>query len=175
MQNTLDLLLHMHWADATVWSALLDTPLVSEDERLRKFCYHIHMVQRAFLRLWNDPGMELPKYEEFPSLALLACWAREYHTLLAPYLEAVTEEQMRGVVAVPWSRYMEQRSGRKVEDSTLGETMLQVVMHSSYHRGQVNARLRELGADPPIVDYIAWIWLGRPSAEWPGQGSGAAA
>ena len=22
-------------------------------------------------------------------------------------------------------------------------------------------------ADPPLVDYIAWIWLARPAASWP--------
>jgi hypothetical protein len=32
--------------------------------------------------------------------------------------------------------------------------------------GQVNVRLRELGCEPPLVDFIAWIWLGQPSADW---------
>ena len=44
--------------------------------------------------------------------------------------------------------------------------MLQIPLHSLYHRGQVNARLREVGGEPPTVDYIAWMWLGRPAAEW---------
>jgi hypothetical protein len=34
------------------------------------------------------------------------------------------------------------------------------------HRGQINARLRTLGAQPPLVDYIGWIWFGKPRAEW---------
>jgi uncharacterized damage-inducible protein DinB len=38
--------------------------------------------------------------------------------------------------------------------------------HTAYHRGQVNTRLRELGGDPPLVDFIAWIWMGKPGAEW---------
>ncbi len=169
MRTPIDLLRHMHWADATVWRALLNTPLAAEDERLRKLCYHIHMVQRAFLRLWNDLEMKLPKIEEFPDLASIGAWASSYHPVLEEYLLKLTEEKLDGIVSVPWSRYMEQRSGRKVEDATLGETMLQVAMHSSYHRGQVNARLRELGGEPPIVDYIAWVWLGRPDAVWPDQ------
>jgi len=41
-----------------------------------------------------------------------------------------------------------------------------VALHSLYHRGQVNARLREVGGTPPLVDYIAWLWFGRPAAEW---------
>jgi uncharacterized damage-inducible protein DinB len=51
--------------------------------------------------------------------------------------------------------------------TTVAETMLQVTFHSAYHRGQVSARLREVGVEPPLVDYIAWIWFGRPDAPWP--------
>jgi len=50
----------------------------------------------------------------------------------------------------------------------LAKTAFQVTGHSTCHRGQVNTRLRELGAYPPLVDYIAWLWLGRPAADWGG-------
>ncbi len=40
-------------------------------------------------------------------------------------------------------------------------------MHSTHHRGQVAARLRELGGEPPLVDFIAWLWWKRPEPEWP--------
>lgn len=118
--------------------------------------------------------MKLPKIDDFAGLAAVATWAEEYHNMLPLFIATVTEAELERVVDVPWARYMEQRSGRKVVDATLGETMLQVAMHSSYHRGQLNTRLRELGAEPPIVDYIAWVWLGRPSPIWPGQEHGMA-
>ena len=54
---------------------------------------------------------------------------------------------------------------RRFEAPTLAETALQVAMHSTYHRGQVNARLRQIGGEPPLVDFIAWIWFGRPAPE----------
>jgi uncharacterized damage-inducible protein DinB len=44
--------------------------------------------------------------------------------------------------------------------------MLQVASHSTYHRGQINTRFRELGGEPAIVDLIAWVWLGKPKASW---------
>jgi len=44
--------------------------------------------------------------------------------------------------------------------------VLQVAMHSSHHRGQVARRLRELGVESPLTDYIAWIWMSRPVADW---------
>jgi uncharacterized damage-inducible protein DinB len=39
-------------------------------------------------------------------------------------------------------------------------------MHSAYHRGQVASQLRELGGEPPLTDFVAWIWLDRPPADW---------
>jgi uncharacterized damage-inducible protein DinB len=47
--------------------------------------------------------------------------------------------------------------------------MLQVALHSVHHRAQVSMRLRELAAAPPQVDYIDWLWRGRPAAEWPAR------
>ena len=50
--------------------------------------------------------------------------------------------------------------------------MIQVTIHSTHHRGQFNARLRQVGGEPPLVDYIAWVCFGRPPAEW-AQGRGS--
>ncbi len=33
-------------------------------------------------------------------------------------------------------------------------------------RGQNATRLRELGGEPPLTDYIAWLWKGRPAPDW---------
>ncbi len=49
----------------------------------------------------------------------------------------------------------------------VGQSAVQVAMHSTHHRGQVAARLRELGVEPPMVDFIVWVWIGKPAAEWP--------
>ena len=50
---------------------------------------------------------------------------------------------------------------------TLAETILHITAHSTYHRGQINAGLRTLGIEPPLTDFIAWIWFGRPEPGWP--------
>src|SRR5512139_289992 len=49
-----DLNRHMAWADATVWSAVLACDAAHADARIRELLYHIHMVQRAFLRTWRN-------------------------------------------------------------------------------------------------------------------------
>ncbi len=61
-----------------------------------------------------------------------------------------------------------QRFG-KAEPATWPESVLQVAMHTVYHRGQVARRLRELGAEPPLSDFIAWVWMDRPEADWGGE------
>ena len=45
------------------------------------------------------------------------------------------------------------------------DLLLDLYRHMEW--GQINARLREIGGEPPLVDYIAWIWLGRPTVNWP--------
>ena len=80
---------------------------------------------------------------------------------------------LKGEVSMPWVKAFEAQLGRTLSTPTLGETIFQVTSHSTYHRGQVNARLREVGGEPPLVDYIAWIWFGRPEPDWSLPGAAA--
>jgi uncharacterized damage-inducible protein DinB len=58
---------------------------------------------------------------------------------------------------------------------TIGQTATQLALHSSHHRGQINTRLRDAGAEPPLVDFIAWVWWGQPAAAWPASVTSAIA
>ena len=69
-------------------------------------------------------------------------------------------------VIIYYSMFMSRKTGKKVVPATLEETMMQVASHSTYHRGQINTRFRELGGEPAMVDLIAWVWLGKPKADW---------
>lgn len=166
MKHLKDLFFHMHWADAIVWDAVLTTEAAATDQRVADLFYHIHSVQRAFMAVWTNNPIAMPKREQFVSLQQLADWGRTYHMELMNLWPGFDEDRLAQPITVPWSRFMEQRIGRKPEGTTIEETMHQVVLHSAYHRGQVNARLREIGAEPPLADYIAWLWLGRPAPEW---------
>jgi len=55
--------------------------------------------------------------------------------------------------------------GQETEPASLAETLFQVPAHSTYHRGQVNALIRNAGGEPPLVDFIVWVWLGKPTNE----------
>ena len=155
---------HMKWADAIVWRAALAHPAAADDSFLRERFEHIHMVQRAFLFIWRG---EAQHYDELASLADVARWGGEVHQLVQSHLGTLDDAALDRPLDLPWAARLVAQFGRQPAPTTLRETMMQVPMHSTYHRGQVNMRLRELGAEPPLVDYIAWLWMGKPAAQWP--------
>ncbi len=164
-----DLYRHMEWADATVWTAVLDCDDGRADAKLRDSLFHLHLVQRAFLRTWlgEPPATSYPTFDDTHSLMK---WGRSYYGGAHAYLETLTDASVAQATPLAWAEMVAQLIGRAPATTTLGDTVLQVALHSLYHRGQVNARLREIGGNPPLVDYIAWVWFGRPIAEWPAAG-----
>lgn len=160
----LDMFDHMTWADAQVWTAVDATPAASSDEQLHGYLAHIHLTQRAFLDAWTGAPPVWRQPSQFSGLAAVRALAAPYYAEARVYIETVDETLLGQPIVLPWSGFMERQLGRTIAHPTLGETIMQVITHSGYHRGQVNARLRAIGGKPPLVDYIAWIWFGRPSA-----------
>lgn len=162
----IDLAKHMAWADATTWASVLGSESGRADQRIRMWLYHVHTVQQAFLQVWRE---ELPQFRdpsEFPDVVALCRWGRDGHESLESFVARATPETFAREVRVPWAAEIGQTLNRQLSHPTLAQTVLQVAMHSAHHRGQVNARLRERGGEPPIGDFIAWVWWGQPSASW---------
>ncbi len=162
-----ELMHHMEWAVACVWRALLLHPPAVQDTRVRDLVLHLHGVQRAFLAVWTGQPLEPPPLEGaawdvMTTQSAVRCYYRDLYAAIASFDESALTQP----VVMPGLEPYEEQMGRRFDKPTLGETMLQVASHSTYHRGQVNARLRQVGGDPPLVDYIAWIWFGRPTPEW---------
>ena len=160
-----DLYRHMEWADASVWRAVLASTEACADQKLKEYFYHLHLVQQAFLRAWRSEPREKP-YPTFDDMHELMLWGRSYFGEVSGHFETLTDEQLAPPAQLPWADIVEKELGRKPETLSFAEMMLQVPMHSQYHRGQINARLRAVGGEPPRVDYIVWVWLGRPAADW---------
>jgi uncharacterized damage-inducible protein DinB len=160
-----ELLRYTEWADAAVWRAVLATPAAGRDDTIRNYLVHIHMVQRAFLSAWKGEPPTFTSGSEFVDLEAVRAWGRPYYAEVGGFLAVLGADTDRPM-KMPWVDQYEQHVGRTFATSSIGETIYQVVSHSTYHRGQVNARLRAVGGEPPLVDYIAWTWFGKPEAEW---------
>ena len=159
---------HMEWADATLWRAARSSTGAQGDETLRDYLHHMHLTQQLFLAFWTGTPAE-PIARRQPSeftLPELCVWAQPYYGPARAFLESATPEVLARPLVMPWVAQYEQQLGRKFDVATVGETAFQVVSHSTHHRAQANSRLRAVGGDPPLVDFIAWIWFGRPAAPW---------
>lgn len=162
-----ELFTHMEWADSLVWRAVMSSEAARGDENILEKLRHIHRTQQYFLKVWRGETIDFKKSED-GSLEHELALAQAYYAELRPYLDSLAETGLPGEMRMPWANYFARRVGKEQAGSTtLGETFAQVLSHSTYHRGQVNTRLRELGAEPPLVDYIAWLWLERPATQWP--------
>lgn len=162
VRNTLhDLYRHQAWADAEHWRSIAGFDKARNDDIIRKRLHHIHLVQYAFQWSVGDrsspPRITTP--DDFASFEDLCEYGRAFHASVEPYFETLTDER----VAVPIQMQWFQDPPLSI---TVGEALTQCVMHSQHHRGQNAARLRELGGEPPTVDYIVWLWKGRPAPAW---------
>jgi uncharacterized damage-inducible protein DinB len=142
---------HEAWADAEHLRAIQAHPAASQDPEIQRRLSHIHECQKWYLaqfkgERFEDAGEALPAGELGGSIE----W---YHKEIRKWLDSVTDDQLQWVIRFPIPG----------EPGTpLPEALLQVVMHSQYHRGQNAKRLRELGGEPPLTDYIWWVLKGRP-------------
>ena len=157
---------HMAWADASVWKAVLASPQAVSDAKTGDTLHHIHLVQHIFLQGWTGAPFTVRERSEFATLGDLAAWGRDGHRDVLAFLDGATADDVGREFRVPWAAQFEQRSKQPAGVHTLGESVLQVVLHTQHHRGQVCTRLREVGGEPPTVDFIVWLWGNRPDATW---------
>ncbi len=168
LETLRELFAHMEWADAKIWTAVLACPAAGMDANLKERLHHIHMVQRGFLMVWQGvTAFEPSEGANFPDLQALLAWAREGYGKFNEYVSDLGRLDFERPIVMPWIEMFEERMGRRADAPTFHETMLQVAMHSAYHRGQVATKLREIGGEPPLTDFIVWIWLGKPQPDWP--------
>jgi uncharacterized damage-inducible protein DinB len=157
---------HMEWADAKVWEAVAACEAAADDKVLHDRLYHIAATQNAFLQAWRRQEVVFTGADSFPGLDAVRQHARDFYAVAGEFIATLSPDAVDQELVLPWSSYFAKRAGFTAQPSTLGETLLQLPSHSTYHRGQVNIRIRELGGTPPLVDFIAWIWGGKPAPKW---------
>jgi uncharacterized damage-inducible protein DinB len=168
MGTITELYRHMEWADASLWTAVMRTPQAVGDAKLKDTLHHLHMVQYGFLAIWGGvPPTGMPQPKNPADAASLCGWAMSYHASAVGYLKALDRSGLDGAMVLPWADEYVTDVKRKATPTTLGETLLQVTMHSMHHRGQAASRLRAVGGEPPTTDFIMWAWLGKPAPAWP--------
>ena len=155
-----DLFSHQSWADAEHWKAFEAFPKALEDEAIRQRLYHIHLVQHAFSAIARkDASFKPASLADFATMAALKQYAMDFHRDIAALVKNISEAQLAEEVTIPWFN-------NPPLTLSVERALLQAVMHSHYHRGQNATRLRELGGEPPLTDFIVWYWKGQPQPKW---------
>jgi uncharacterized damage-inducible protein DinB len=156
---------HMEWADARMWQSVRAVPAAQNDERLIALLHHLHLVQWIYLSIWRREMPAITDAKTYENADAVMGWARPYYAKAAALIESLDEDALAQIVEFPWADQIAQRYG-SAAPATMRETIAQILLHTTYHRAQVATRVRELGGEPALTDYIAWIWLNRPRPEW---------
>ena len=124
-------------------------PLGSSFSSIRDTLAHLIAAEWLWLEYWRGRSIEsMWSPEQFPTLAAVAERWRKVEFEMLEYLGALNEEALaRNVTLVdPQGRAWTYLMWRM---------MLHLINHQSYHRGQVATLLRQLGIQPPDVDFLS--------------------
>ena len=147
-----DLARHQAWADTTHWKALHENGTLLEDPEIGKRLNHMIQALRMLTALARgetpDPsGMK----DMLPTGQLEAALEKANGELI----EALNTIDLQKTIALP-------RGPQGPWEAPAGVLLLQAITHSQHHRGQNASRMRQLGASPPMTDFVIWYALGRP-------------
>ena len=115
---------------------------------VRDTLVHLLAVEWLWLERWRgrSPRVLLAP-EEFPTLVAVCERWQAVEQEMKQYLVALPEEALEQLVTCVGTR------GNKWTYA-LWRMMVHLLEHQSYHRGQVTALLRQLGVEPPKVDFL---------------------
>ena len=139
---------HLEWADAAVIENL-GRAAVPPEKALEIFA-HVLAAEKLWLERINGRGAA--KIVVWPKLAVKDCapLAKANANAFRMVLDSTAEAGLERTVTYTTSKGDE-------FTSTLGDILLHVALHCSYHRGQVAFAVRSGGGEPVNTDYINYV------------------
>jgi hypothetical protein len=160
-----NLIHHMEWSDARIWTCILNSTSSRHDEWIKERLHHYHSTQWAYGQILLKMPIVIPELGNFPDIKSVGLWAQRFYKELCPKVIGFSRTEFQHKVEFPWSAQGIDGLGNAVP-ANAGESLIQLALHSAHHRGQAAMRVRETGGKPPATDFIVWIWMGRPAAQW---------
>ena len=123
-------------------------PLGSSFPSVRDTLAHIHGAEWIWLeRFQGRSPSSMPDSAQFPDVHGLKVRWTEQESLLPKFIRAASQADLDRIL-----EYKTLKFG--VYQNPLWQSMLHVVNHGTYHRGQVTTMLRQLGAQPLLTDLM---------------------
>ncbi len=128
-------------------------PLGSSFTSLRDSLAHLLGAEWVWLNGWQGRSPKGIPADEFSTVAALEESWRQAERNLRSYLEALSD----AALAAPFTFVSRRALPGQTVTFTLGKTLMHLLNHQTYHRGQVTTLLRQLGATPVPVDYLVYL------------------
>ncbi|HEX2723883.1 MAG TPA: DinB family protein [Gemmatimonadaceae bacterium] len=134
---------------------------------LRATLEHLLAAEVVWLSRWEGHSLgDPPDYGGCKDVGSLTSLWNSFWNRQRSFLEALTEDDLGRLVGI------RTRSGIETVQP-LADTMIHVVNHSTYHRGQVATQMRQLGTAAPSTDYFTYC-LTRAADQSTDDSSGSA-
>lgn len=112
---------------------------------------HIVSAEWVWLQRWlGESPTAVPSWAATPSLAALRAELSAVESGRASFLDALADSDLERAVSY------RTLAGQAYTD-TLAALFRHVINHSTYHRGQLTAQLRQLGHTPPNTDLVRYL------------------
>jgi uncharacterized damage-inducible protein DinB len=147
-----DLARHQAWADTAHWKALHENSTLLEDLEIRNRLNHMVVALRMLTALARGETPDPSGMKDVVPFDQLEAALGQAN---AQVIQALNTVDLQKLIALP-------RGPRGPWEAPSGVLLLQAITHSQHHRGQNASRMRQLGATPPMTDFVVWYALGRP-------------
>ena len=117
---------------------------------VRSTIYHITLVTEFHLRtLAGDPDDSIPTEADLATVDDAARLLERAYRRFEELQPTLTPERLNTVVTL-------RRWGHTATRPPWA-MLRHIVNHSTYHRGQVVAKLKQFGVEPPLTDFFFWV------------------
>lgn len=142
------------WADGVVIASLESVANVDQQPAVVRLVCHLMAAKEIWhARIVGNPH---PPTERFPTTAVADAISR-LNEMNARF-RALTDSQPDVNRIVQYADTMGNRY-----QHPLGELLIHVANHGTYHRGQLATAIKAAGGTPAVSDYIAWVRAGGPT------------
>jgi len=140
---------HDAWANE---QAIASLRAVETPARALRFMAHIVAAEWLWLGRMKDWKQEHPVWPD---------WTLEQTVAQAGKLPPLWQELLRGMKPAALDQTTEYVNSKGESwTNTCGDILTHVLLHSSYHRGQIATELRAAGLTPAYTDYIEAVRKG---------------
>jgi uncharacterized damage-inducible protein DinB len=143
---------YQNWADGEHWKMFHANNALLEDAEIRKRLNHMATACEMLSTLARGEAPDAAAMKEREGVEEIEAAMRAAAEGLERTLQTADPDRM---ISLP-------RGPKGPFQAPAGVLLLQALMHAQHHRGQNASRMRELGVNPPMTDYVIWYAVGRP-------------